>query len=74
MNRQPVRAGQLGDRHVGFERSMDHLAVSKCVFEDVIRFPETLLQIAATYMRTESDVSAGLSLQVLQVRESRGRS
>ena len=74
MNRQSVRARHLGNRHKWFERRVDHLAVAKCVFEDVIRLAEPLFQIAAPDTPTESDVGPGSSLQVLEIGKSRGRS
>ena len=50
---------------------MDDLAVPKRLFEDVVRFLESPLQIAAPYVRAESDVGAGYSLEVFKVRERR---
>src|SRR5213078_5269059 len=70
MTGQSVRAVHLGKRHKWLERRMDHLAVAKCVFEDVVRLLETLFQIAAPDTRTKSDVGSGSSLQVLEVGKS----
>ena len=51
---------------------MNDLAVTKRLFENVVRFLECLLQISAPDVRAESDVGAGYSLQVFQVGERRG--
>src|SRR5438105_9746095 len=74
MNRQSVRTRHLGDRDIWFERRMDYLAVAKCLFEDVIGFPECLIQIAAADTCAESDVSPGYALQIFEIRKGRGGS
>src|SRR5437588_12531970 len=72
MNRQSVRTSHLGNADIWFEGCMDYLAVAKCVFEDVIRLPECLIQIAAADTGAESNIGPGYSLQVFEIRKSRG--
>src|SRR5437879_10074016 len=72
MNRQSIRARHLGYRHIWLEGRMDPFAVTKCVFEDVIRLPKCLIQIAAADTRAESNVGPGHTLQVFEIRKSRG--
>src|SRR5438034_2103596 len=73
MNRQSIWTGHLADRHIRLQRRMDDLAVAKRLFEDVIRFLESLGQVAAPHVRAESDVRSGSSLKVLEVGKGRCR-